>query len=191
MIAGVDEAGCGTLIGPLVASAVCLPEGFDASGIKDSKTLRAKKRSELCAHICKDALVGVGIITLDEINANPFGQMRKLVFERAVHNLISQTLPSKIIVDGTGFFDGVENIPFECIPKADAKHLCVSAASIVAKTVRDNMVDELCDHDKTNAIKYGWSKNKGYPTQQHLLAIRDHGITVHHRRSFKPCQEAL
>jgi ribonuclease HII len=191
MIAGVDEAGCGTLIGPLVASAVCLPEGFDASGIKDSKKLTAKKRIELCAHIRREAVVGVGIITLDEINANPFGEMRKLAFERAVQNLILQTVPSKIIIDGSGFFDGVQDIPFECIPKADGKHLCVSAASIVAKTVRDKMVDELCEHDRTNASRYGWSKNKGYPTQQHLLAIRDHGTTIHHRTSFKPCRDAF
>lgn len=190
MIAGVDEAGCGALMGPLVASAVCLPGEFDTTGITDSKKLSATKRNILYEHIQTHAVVGVGIVTLDEINTNPFGEMRRLVFERALRNLIRHTRPCKIIIDGTGFFVGLEDIPFECQPKADAKYACVSAASIVAKVTRDNMVDDLCTRDATNAATYDWRANKGYPTPQHLAAIREHGTTSHHRIAFRPCKQA-
>lgn len=189
MIAGVDEAGCGALIGPLVASAVCLPDDFDTSGIKDSKKLSEKKREVLSARIRDCAHVGIGIVTLDEINSQPFGDLRRRVFERALLDLFSHApLPSRIIIDGTGFFDGLADIPFECVAKADTMFACVSAASIVAKTVRDGLIKELCEANESRARMYGWSGNKGYPTREHLRAIREHGITDHHRSSFKPCK---
>ena len=190
MLAGVDEAGCGTLVGELVAAAVCLPTDFDVTGIKDSKKLSKKKRDALCDRIRKHSYVGVGIVTLDEINAQPFGEMRRLVFERAVRKLLSTARPSEIIIDGSGFFDGIDGIPFQCIVKADAQYPCVSAASIVAKTVRDTLIEELCDHDSDNAAKYKWRKNQGYPTREHLDAIRQYGVTSFHRTSFGPCRRA-
>ena len=187
MIAGLDEAGCGTLVGPLIAAAVCLPAEFDTSDIKDSKKLSKKKREILYERIRTHAYVGVGIVTLDEINTIKFSYARKLVFQRAMQDLVLHITPNKIIVDGSGFFDGFENIPYECIIKADAKYLCVSAASIVAKTLRDHCIYELCEEDSANAARYQWQNNKGYPTKDHLSAIQKWGITVHHRIQFKPC----
>ena len=197
MLAGVDEAGCGALMGDLVAAAVCLPDAFDTTGIADSKRLSAKKRNALCARIRRDAHVGVGVVTLDEINATcsapgkGFGDVRRLVFQRAVAALVGSVTPTKIIVDGTGFFDGHADIPFECVARADATYSCVSAASIVAKTLRDEAVLRVCECDAALAERFGWPQNKGYPTAQHLAAIRAHGITAHHRASFGPCARAL
>lgn len=190
MIAGVDEAGCGTLIGELVAAAVVLPDGFDVAGVKDSKKLSPKKREALCVRIRTHAHVGVGVVTLDELNVAGFGELRKAVFERAVKDLLRQVTPAKIIIDGSGYFDGVDDIPFECVVKADDKYACVSAASIVAKTVRDDLVAQLCEKEPEDASKYDWAKNKGYPTKWHLDAIRQHGITRFHRKTFRPCREA-
>lgn len=187
MIAGADEAGCGTLIGELVAAAVLLPDGFDATGVKDSKKLSPKKREALCARIRAHAHVGVGVVTLEELNAASFGELRKVVFERAVKDLLRQITPAKIIIDGSGFFDGVDDIPFECVVKADDKYACVSAASIVAKTVRDGLVAQLCEEAPEDAAKYDWLQNKGYPTKRHRDAIRQHGITRFHRIKFRPC----
>lgn len=188
MIAGVDEAGCGTLVGPLVAAAVCLPAELEASGFKDSKQLSAKKREKMYDLITSRAHVGIGVVTLDEINTIPFSNARKLVFRRAVEDLSAHTSVEKLIIDGSGFFEGFNNVPFECVVKADAKYPCVSAASIVAKTVRDNFIAELCEEDGHNAARYSWHKNKGYPTREHINAIRQYGITPHHRIHFKPCQ---
>ena len=122
--AGVDEAGCGSLIGPLVAAAVILPEHFDTTGLNDSKKLSKKKRDNLFAKIKEVAAVGVGIVTLDEINKEPFSWARRTVFMRALANLV--TPPRSIVVDGTHFFDGYENIPFVCEAKADARHASVA-----------------------------------------------------------------
>ena len=146
------------------------------------------KRAELADRIQKHAYVGIGIVTIAELNSNPFGDMRKLVFQRAMEDLVQKVTPSKIIIDGNGFFSGFRDIPFECIIKADAKYPCVSAASIIAKALRDALVDKFCEDYPEDAEKYGWNKNQGYPTPQHIKAISQYGITSLHRSSFKPCQ---
>ena len=162
MIAGADEAGCGTLIGELVAAAVLLPDGFDATGVKDSKKLSPKKREALCARIRAHAhCVGVGVVTIEELNTASFGELRKAVFERAVKDLLRQVTPARIIIDGSGFFDGVDDIPFECVVKADDKYACVSAASIVAKTVRDGLVARLCEEEPDDAPSMIGSRIRG------------------------------
>lgn len=184
--AGVDEAGCGSLIGPLVSAAVILPEQFDTTGLNDSKKLSKKKRDALFARINDAAAVGVGIVTLDEINRESFSWARRTVFTRALANLAAT--PRSIVVDGTHFFDGYDDIPFKCEAKADATHASVAAASIVAKCTRDEMVKNVCAANQESAERYGWMTNMGYPTKAHKDAIREHGCTPYHRIKFSPCR---
>ena len=183
--AGVDEAGCGALMGDLVAAAVILPDGFDTRGVNDSKKLTHASRRRLYDRINESAVVGVGRVSVDELNVLKFGDARRLVFQRAVAALA--TTPKEIIVDGTGFFDGFSGVPFKCVPKADGKYASVAAASIVAKVTRDDIVDNLCLIDHQSAQRYQWASNKGYPTAAHLKGIKTHGITTFHRRQFGPC----
>lgn len=186
--AGVDEAGCGSLIGDLVAAAVILPADFvHASAIRDSKRLAPTKREALAEAIETAARVGVGVVTRAEIDAHPFGWARRTVFVRALEAL-GEPLPDSIVVDGTQFFDGYRDVPYVLEAKADATYVSVGAASIVAKVWRDRSVRALCASDDALATCYGWKTNMGYPTQAHLAALRTHGVTQHHRRSFKPCQ---
>ena len=188
--AGVDEAGCGSLIGPLVAAAVVLPPEFDLRGIADSKKLSASRRNALHDRIVAGAQTGIGVVTLDEINRIPFGDARRLVFQRAVAALCEKEPPASIVIDGTHFFDGFRAIPYELIAKADATHASVAAASIVAKTQRDRMIVDLCTTNAAADAVFHWSSNMGYPTAVHLAAIRENGITMHHRKHFAPCARA-
>lgn len=192
--AGVDEAGCGALIGDLVASAVILPSGFDTSIIGDSKKLTPKRRADALRSLRESgAGIGIGIVTVEEINANPFGWARRTVFVRALDDLVSTTgkLPTSIVVDGTPqFFDGYKGIPYECKPKADATHASVSAASVVAKETRDARVLEMCNLHEDWAVRYGWSTNKGYPSAAHRQSLQEHGPTPYHRMTFAPCRLA-
>ena len=184
--AGVDEAGCGSLVGPLVAAAVVLPHDFDASGLNDSKKLSKTKRVALFQRVAAQAAVGIGVVSLDEINAQPFGWARRAVFARALSNLPSR--PATIVVDGTHFFDGFDGISYACIAKADEQYASVAAASIVAKCTRDDMVDAVCDQHPELSERYGWRKNMGYPTKQHKQALDEHGCTFFHRATFAPCR---
>lgn len=186
MEAGVDEAGCGSLMGDLVAAAVMLPDGFDGV-VNDSKKLSAKKREALATQIEKTARVGVGVVTRAEIDANTFAWARRAVFLRALAAL-GEPLPASIVVDGTQFFDGYRDVPFVLEAKADAKYASVGAASIVAKVTRDRSVLGLCDAQPELAKRYGWRTNMGYPTKAHRDALASHGPSEHHRRSFGPCK---
>lgn len=191
--AGVDEAGCGALIGDLVAAAVILPEHFDMTLLADSKKLTPARRARAFEALRNSASIGIGIVTLEEINTNPFGWARRVVFQRALDDLVSNIgrLPASIVVDGTShFFDGFQNVPFECKPKADATHAAVSAASIVAKETRDASVLLECDRQEEMATRYAWRSNKGYPSAVHRQALREHGLTPYHRIHFGPCRDA-
>ena len=188
--AGVDEAGCGSLIGDLVAAAVILPSGFDIDGVCDSKKISEKKRSLIAERIMREATVGIGIVTLEEINSHPFAFARRQVFQRALENLALKAVPSSIIVDGTQFFDGFRDIPFECVARADAQYASVAAASIVAKTHRDAQIHALCDAAPELATRFSWRSNKGYPTAAHLVALKEGTVSRYHRTSFGPCQGA-
>lgn len=187
MIAGVDEAGVGSLMSIMVAGAVILPDNFDTSELCDSKKSTEKKRKVMSEKLFKEADVGIGIVTEKEIDVLGLGKCRRLVFHRALDDLKTKHI-RKIIVDGT-LFEKYKDIEHECIPKADATVPAVSAASIVAKHYRDTFILELCEKNKNMSEFYGWKKNKGYPSKQHRDAIKSRGISKFHRISYAPCKD--
>ena len=181
-VAGVDEAGRGPLAGPVVAAAVvldpdCIPEGLD-----DSKVLTAAKRAELCARLLECAKVGVGIATVEEIDALNILWATMLAMTRAVEALGFR--PAMVLVDGNRCprWDHQS----QWVIGGDALCLSIAAASIVAKHRRDCMMIEL------DALHpgYGWASNKGYSARAHFEALRTLGPTPHHRRSFAPVAQA-
>lgn len=184
LLAGVDEAGVGPLMGDLVAAAVVLPtEGVE--GVADSKKLSAKRRSVLAERVRAAATCAIGSVSAQEIDTHGMAWARRAVFHRALDAL--SVRPDKIIVDGT-LFEPWHDVPYECIPRADATVPAVGAASILAKVERDARVEALCKAQPEMASRYGWAKNKGYPTPQHLNALKEHGATEFHRHSFGPCK---
>tara|TARA_Y100000746_G_C15460447_1_gene431208 strand:+ start:877 stop:1446 length:570 start_codon:yes stop_codon:yes gene_type:complete len=184
IIIGLDEAGVGSLMGMMVAGAVILPSTYDTSKLFDSKTLSEKKRETLFEELLREADVGIGIVTNEEIDILGMAKCRRLVFHRALDDLDKGA--DKIIVDGT-LFEKYKDIDYECIPKADKTVPCVSAASIIAKHYRDTKILEICDQEQEIAKKYDWRKNKGYPAPKHLSAIKEFGVVSHHRKSYRPC----
>ncbi len=186
IIAGVDEAGVGSLMGIMVAGAVILPNDFDCEILCDSKKISEKKRKFAYNKIISSAKYGIGVVTHQEIDDIGMAKCRRLVFHRALDSLNCNNI-DKIIVDGT-LFDSYKNIPHECIPKADATIKCVSAASIIAKHYRDTEILKLCDEYPELAQKYDWKKNKGYPSPNHLNALKTHKTSIFHRKSYAPCK---
>lgn len=188
-IAGVDEAGVGSLMGSMTAGAVVLPVEFDKSGLCDSKKMTEKTRKIMYEKLMKEAYVGIGVITNHEIDQLGMARCRRLVFHRALDDLLSKhdINMTKIIVDGT-LFDAYKNILHECMPKADTIVPEVSAASIIAKHYRDTQVLTLCEQQPDIAERYDWKKNKGYPAPKHLAGLKLHGIVEHHRKSYGPCK---
>lgn len=187
MLCGLDEAGVGSLMSDLVASAVILGDSVDMSMLCDSKKITSeKKRSAIERHIIDTCMVGVGRVTHREIDELGMAACRRIVFTRALEDLerVNGVRPSRIIVDGT-LFTPWENIPYECIPKADATEPAVSAASIVAKSTRDRHIQEICHTHPDLANLYGWSTNKGYPSKRHRDAIKSHGRCEYHRVSYR------
>lgn len=176
---GCDEVGRGCLAGPVVAAAVILPLGYDHQHLKDSKKLSARQRQIAAGDIRNNALAhGIGIISpkrIDEIN------ILNASFE-AMHLAIENTHLSfdSILVDGNRFRP-YKDYPFNCIVKGDSKLKSIAAASILAKTFRDNLMEEL----DLECQGYGWATNMGYPTFQHKKAIERLGLSKYHRRSFK------
>ena len=189
--AGVDEAGCGALIGDLVAAAVILPAGYDTSDLNDSKKLSEKKREAIASTLRREVFFGVGKISRDEIDARGLGWARRAVFLRALDALTDKATPSSIVVDGTGFFDGYKSIAdFKVEPRADSRYASVAAASIIAKTERDADIRHLCDLHPEMALRFGWRSNKGYPSRAHKAALQEFGVTEFHRLCFAPCRGA-
>lgn len=184
LVAGVDEAGRGPLAGPVVASAVILPAGFDASGINDSKQLTSNQRALLYDGIFRHAVaVGIGIVDealIDELNIL---RAALLAMDRAVADLTTQ--PDYLLIDGT--FPIKTDLPQMPLKKGDAKSVSIAAASIIAKVTRDRLMDIY--HDRFP--QYGFSRHKGYPTRAHREAIREFGCCPIHRRSFKGVKEYL
>lgn len=176
--AGCDEAGRGCLSGPVVAAAVILPEDFKNSVLNDSKKLTEKKRYELRPIIEKEALAwGVGIVShikIDEINIL---NASFLAMTEAVKKL--QITPDRLLIDGNRFKTDLD-IPFTCMVKGDARFMSIAAASVLAKTYRDDIMNEL----HLEYPNYGWEKSKGYPTKAHREAIAKFGATPYHRKSF-------
>ena len=177
--AGVDEAGRGCLAGPVTAAVVILPLGVKLPQINDSKILTEKKRYDLRSQIEKCAIdFQVAHVYQDEIDKINILNASIKAMHLAIKKLKKN--PQYIIVDGNRFYPYGE-IPYKCIIKGDGKYQNIAAASILAKTYRDDYMRKII-HDFP---EYGWNKNKGYPTLSHRKAIEKYGITEHHRNSFK------
>ncbi len=179
-VAGIDEAGRGPVAGPVVAAAVILPPGFELPGLNDSKQLSAKKREALYTALMEDPAVkkSVAQASVEEIDRLNILRATHLAMARAAQGL--SPLPQLCIIDGLP----VPNFPLPSrnLVKGDARCLSIAAASILAKVTRDRIMQEL----DTQFPAYGFARNAGYGTKEHLAAIHAHGITVHHRRSFAP-----
>ena len=177
--AGCDEAGRGCLAGPVFAAAVILPKKFRHPLLNDSKQLTEKQRDDLRPIIEKEALAWA-VVKLEPKEIDELNILWASVegMHRAVHQL--KIKPTSLLIDGNRF-KPFPNIPHHCIIKGDGKYLSIAAASILAKTHRDQYMEMLSLHYP----EYGWEKNKGYPTKAHREAIRLHGATEHHRMSFR------
>ncbi|MBS1937859.1 MAG: ribonuclease HII [Bacteroidetes bacterium] len=176
--AGCDEAGRGCLAGPVVAAAVMLPPRIHLPGLDDSKKLTHAGRERLRPLIEQGALAwGIGVATVEEIDRINILQASFLAMHRAIANL--RLRPQALLVDGNRF-SAYEGIPHHCIIKGDGKFRSIAAASVLAKTHRDELMTAL--HHAHPA--YGWAVNKGYPTADHRAAIALHGPSPHHRTSF-------
>lgn len=177
--AGSDEAGRGCLAGPVVAAAVILPAGFQNDILNDSKKLSEKQRDKLRIVIENEALTwAVGIVDHELIDQINILNASILAMHHAIEKL--KIVPEHLIIDGNRF-KPYKKIPHKCIVKGDSKYLSIAAASVLAKTHRDELMQKL---DK-DFPEYYWTKNKGYPSKQHREAIRKHGISYYHRKSFK------
>lgn len=177
--AGCDEAGRGCLAGPVVAAAVILPKNFKNNLLNDSKKLTEKKRYELRPIIEKEAIAwAVGIVSHTEIDEINILNASFLAMHRALDQL--KTTPQSILVDGNRFTP-YKDIIHHCIIKGDGKFLNIAAASVLAKTYRDDIMLELANKH----TEYDWKSNKGYPTKKHRKAIELFGTTPHHRMSFR------
>lgn len=183
--AGCDEAGRGCLAGPVYAAAVILPKGYKNKVLNDSKQISEKKREILRIEIEKEAVAfGIGIVNNIEIDKINILNASFLAMHRAVDQL--KTTPELLLIDGNRF-KPYPDIPHKCIIKGDAKFLSIAAASILAKTYRDEfMLDAHQKHPE-----YAWNKNKGYPTKTHREAIKEIGTTDIHRMSFRLLPEQL
>lgn len=182
---GCDEAGRGCLAGPVVAAAVILGDNFNNDVINDSKKLSEKKRNELRTYIEENALAwAVGIVTPQEIDDINILNASFLAMHRALDQL--QTPIDFVIIDGNRF-NSYKEIPYECIIKGDGKYQNIAAASILAKTYRDEIMVNL--HNEYP--NYNWKKNKAYPTKAHREAIAQFGTTPHHRLTFRLLPEQL
>ena len=184
--AGCDEAGRGCLAGSVYAAAVIFPEDYQNDELNDSKQLTDKRRKQLREIIQRDAVAwAVGVVTPEEIDRINILNASILAMHRALDQLTVR--PEAIIVDGNRFkpyrpvVDGsAVNIPHTTIVKGDGKYLSIAAASILAKTYRDDYMDQLAEEFP----QYDWLSNKGYPTKKHREAIRQYGITPYHRKTF-------
>lgn len=177
--AGCDEAGRGCLAGPVTAAAVILPPDFHNDLINDSKQLTERQREQLRPVIEREALAwAVAMVSPQEIDRMNILRASITAMHRALDQL--SVRPEGILVDGNRFYP-YQDIPHTTIVKGDGKMLCIAAASILAKTHRDELMRRL--HEEYP--QYGWDRNKGYPTPDHRAAIAAHGVTPHHRHSFQ------
>lgn len=177
-VAGVDEAGRGPWAGPVVSAAVILDRNNTPNGLNDSKKLSVKKRDILFETLNTCADIGVGIASVQEIDQLNILQATFLAMQRAVKAL--QGTPALVLIDG----NQTPQLPYpsQTVIKGDSTSLSIAAASIIAKVTRDRIMQEL----DTTYPHYAWAKNAGYGTKDHQDGIAEHGITEHHRKSFKP-----
>ncbi len=176
--AGCDEAGRGCLAGSVFAAAVILPRDYENAALNDSKKLTARKRYALREQIERDAVAwAVGEVIPAEIDRVNILHASFLAMHRAIAQL--QVAPETLIIDGNRF-DPYPGLPHTCIVKGDAKYQSIAAASILAKTYRDDYMDRLAGHYPF----YDWEHNKGYPTARHYAGLEAHGPSPYHRRTF-------
>ncbi len=184
-IGGVDEAGRGPLIGPVVAACVVLPKNFYLEGLNDSKTLSEKKRELFYSYILEHCLAyGIGIVKAAEIDEINIYQASKKAMLLAINNTKKKITLDHVLIDAMKLD---LDIPSISIIKGDSKSISIAAASVIAKVTRDKM---MLDLDKKYP-NYGFKNHKGYPTKKHLEAIKQHGLIDGYRKSFGPIKERL
>lgn len=183
IVAGVDEAGRGPWAGPVVAAAIIANRNNFPTGINDSKKLTPAKREFLFEHITQTCTIGVGIATVEEIDNLNILQATMLAMQRAI--LLLPLTPDIALIDGN------KTPKLSCkslaIVKGDTKSLSIAAASIIAKVTRDRIMCKLAKEQPF----YGWEKNSGYGTKMHQNGLLEYGISLHHRKSFKPIRDNL
>tara|TARA_Y100000590_G_C15682198_1_gene1000232 strand:- start:792 stop:1376 length:585 start_codon:yes stop_codon:yes gene_type:complete len=184
LIAGVDEVGRGSWIGPVFSAAVILKKDIDKKLLKDSKKIPAKKRERLASYIKKNSTFSIGKASIKEIDKLNILQATLLSMKRAITNLKQK--PNIVLIDGNYI---PENLSYKCraIVRGDNKVAAIAAASIIAKVTRDKYITKL----SKNYLAYSWHTNFGYGTRKHMSAIKKFGITDHHRKSFKPMHNIL
>ena len=183
-VAGVDEVGRGPLCGPVTAAAVILDPENIPDGLNDSKKMTAKKRDALFHVILSSAICCIAHASVEEIDEINILRASHLAMERAISRL--STKADHALIDGNMIPKGL-TIPAQSIVKGDGRSVSIAAASIIAKVERDRIMGKLA----TEFPGYGWEKNAGYGTKQHLDALGSLGVTTHHRRSFKPIHNIL
>ena len=184
IIAGVDEVGRGSLIGPVYASAVILKKSINPKLLKDSKSLSKKKRKYLCNYIKKNSTWSIGKASVKEIEKLNILQASLLAMKRAIKKLKKK--PTHVLIDGNKIPE-LKNYNLKSVIQGDKKIPSISAASIIAKVSRDKFVTALSKKNKG----YNWDKNFGYGTKQHLKALKKLGITKHHRKTFSPVSKII
>ena len=184
IIAGVDEVGRGSLIGPVYAAAVILKKRLDKKKLKDSKKLTKNNREILEKYIKKNSYWSIGSASLKEIEKFNILNASLLAMKRAIKKLNKK--PSQVLIDGNKI-PKMKNYNLKCIVKGDEKIAEISAASIIAKVARDKLITKM----SKKFTEYAWDKNAGYGTKLHLIAIRKFGITKHHRKTFDPIHNIL
>ena len=179
IIAGVDEVGRGSLIGPVYAAAVILDKSINIKLLKDSKSITKARRKVLSKYIKKNSIWAIGKASVKEIEKMNILRASLLAMKRAILRL--KRKPSLVLVDGNKLPE-IKNYKLKSVIKGDQKIPSISAASIIAKVTRDKMITKLAKKFKG----YKWDQNYGYGTKHHLKAIKDLGITSHHRKKFSP-----
>ncbi|MGR3363671.1 MAG: ribonuclease HII [Maritimibacter harenae] len=183
-VAGVDEVGRGPLAGPVTAAAVILDPANIPPGLNDSKKLTQPAREALFDVIMDCAVVSVAHATVEEIDRHNILRASHIAMMRAVAALMPT--PDHLLIDGNMIPDG-NKLPCDAVIKGDGRSLSIAAASIIAKVTRDRLMVDLAQQHPG----YGWESNAGYPSKSHVSALKDLGVTPHHRRSFKPVHNIL
>jgi len=181
--AGVDEVGRGCLAGPVVSAAVVLKENINLNLLKDSKKISFKKRIEIAKHIKLNSTYAIGVASVEEILNINILQAALLSMKRAIYKLSIK--PELVLIDGNFAPKGLKN--FKTIINGDEKIKSISAASIIAKVYRDQLMIKLSEKFQN----YAWERNFGYGTKAHIEGLRKFGITSHHRKGFKPIHKML
>ena len=184
ILAGVDEVGRGSLIGPVYAAAVILNKSINKKLLKDSKSLSKKKREELYSYIKKNSIWAIGQSSVKEIEKLNILNASLLAMKRAILKLTKK--PSLVLIDGNRL-PYLRNYKLEYVIRGDQKIPSISAASIIAKVSRDRFITKLSKQFNN----YGWKTNSGYGTKEHLKAIKKFGITEYHRKTFSPICDLL